>query len=149
MPLFLLLFSSPFLPSTLKRSFRGYPLPYKKRNPTSPAHWARLLVTGPCLPQSCSCSEACTLSTQANWLPFPRITGSQLWAFKHTVPSIQTALHPFLPTRAFTDSLDLGSSMTPTAPVPATILGLAYCKIMACLHIYLLTTMGDFRIVHM
>lgn len=51
--------------STFRKSFGGYPILYKKRSLNFLTHQARPSGTGPCLPQSCSFSDACTLSTQA------------------------------------------------------------------------------------
>lgn len=39
----------------------------------------------------------CILPTRSHWLPFPRITSSQLWAFTCAASSIQTVLYPLPP----------------------------------------------------
>lgn len=52
-------------PSNFRKSFCGYPLPHKKRNPSFLTQQSRPLATGPCFLQSCSFSDVCTLYTQA------------------------------------------------------------------------------------
>lgn len=130
MPHFLCLSSSLSLPSPLKISFSGSPLPHRKRNPNSLAHQARPLVTPPALLTFWGLHTAHQVTliavSQDNQLA---ALGLYTRCFLNTdcslSPSSLQRLHWFP---------GLGLSMTPTVPVPTSILGYAYCNIMARLH---------------